>query len=217
MKAICVDDVRLAVEYTVNQCKQLEQIDEVRGFIRASDALKWAETHAVDLAILDINMPDMNGIQLAAEIKRLCPQAAILFLTAYREYALDAYSVHPAGYLLKPVSLETLAREAAYVFTEKKPVQPVRIQIQTFGNFDVFVDGRPVHFKLTKSKELLAYLVDKQGSGVTRREIFSVLWEDKDYDRKMQKQLDVYIRSLRDTLLEYGIPVSWKSRAERFE
>ncbi len=205
MKAICVDDVQLAVEYTVNQCRQLDRIDEVKGFIRASDALKWLETHAVDLAILDIHMPDMDGIRLAAEIKRLWPRAAILFLTAYREYALDAYSVHPAGYLLKPVSLETLARETAYVFSEKNPARPAHIQIQTFGNFDVFADGKPVHFKLTKSKELLAYLVDKQGSGVTRREIFSVLWEDMAYDRKMQKQLDVYIRSLRDTLREYGI------------
>lgn len=138
MKVICVDDVQLAVEYTVNQCKQLEQIDEVKGFIRAADALKWLETHAVDLAILDINLPDMDGIHLAAEIKRLCPQASILFLTAYPEYALDAYSVHPAGYLLKPVSLETLAREAAYVFSEKsrrgpRPSRSRRSAILTYS------------------------------------------------------------------------------------
>ena len=67
------------------------------------------------------------------------------------------------------------------------------------------MDDRPVSFKLAKAKEILAYLVDKQGSGVTRTELFAAVWEDSLYDRKMQKQLDVYIRSLRETLQEYGI------------
>ena len=67
------------------------------------------------------------------------------------------------------------------------------------------MDDRPISFKLAKAKEILAYLVDKQGSGVTRAEIFAAIWEDIQYDRRMQKQLDVYIRSLRDTLREYGI------------
>ena len=79
------------------------------------------------------------------------------------------------------------------------------IIIKTFGMFDVYVDDRPVSFKLSKAKEILAYLVDKQGVGVTRSEIFATVWEDQPYDRRMQKQLDVYIRSLRDTLREYGI------------
>ena len=83
---------------------------------------------------------------------------------------------------------------------------PAHIQVKTFGAFDVYVDDRRVSFKLAKAKELLAYLVDKQGSGVTRAELFAAVWEDGLYDRRMQKQLDVYIRSLRETLQEYGIP-----------
>jgi len=68
------------------------------------------------------------------------------------------------------------------------------------------VDDRLVSFRLAKSKEILAYLVDRQGSGVTRAELFAAVWEKGLYDRRMQKQLDVYIRSLRETLQEYGIP-----------
>ena len=60
-------------------------------------------------------------------------------------------------------------------------------------------------FKLAKAKEILAYLVDKQGSGVTRAEVFAAVWEDRQYDRRMQKQMDTYVRSLRETLQEYGI------------
>ena len=65
-------------------------------------------------------------------------------------------------------------------------------------------ENRPVSFRLSKAKEILAYLVDRQGVGVTRSEVFATVWEDQPYDRRMQKQLDVYIRSLRDTLREFG-------------
>ena len=205
MKVICVDDEPLAVEYTLSQCARLNEIDEARGFTDARQALDWLRSHPADAALLDINMPEMDGITLAARIKELRPQTAILFLTAYREYAYDAYSVHPAGYLLKPVPLETLAAELRYICGEKPVSSPAHIRIKTFGSFDVYVDGRPVSFRLAKSKELLAYLVDKQGSGVSRAELFAAVWEDRLYDRKQQKQFDVYIRSLRETLREYGI------------
>ena len=206
MKIICVDDEPLAVEYTIGQCKLLPNVGEVKGFTDACDALNDLKDHPADIALLDINMPGMDGITLAARIKDLRPETAVIFLTAYKKYAFDAYSVHPAGYLLKPVSKETLAAEVDHIFKGARQSPGAHIQIHTFGFFDVYVDGRPVSFKLAKAKEILAYLVDKQGSGVTRAELFAAVWEDRLYDRKMQKQLDVYIRSLRETLKEYGIP-----------
>ena len=206
MKVICVDDEPLAVEYTLGQCAFLPWIDEAKGFTEAQSALDWLRDHSADLAILDINMPKIDGITLAARIKQLRPETAVLFLTAYKEYAFDAYAVHPTGYLLKPVSREKLAEEVRYACAAAVQASQAHVRIKTFGTFDVYVDGRPVSFKLAKSKEILAYLVDKQGSGVTRAELFAAVWEDRLYDRKMQKQLDTYIRSLRETLQEYGIP-----------
>lgn len=206
MKVICVDDEALAVEYTLGQCEHLPEIDEAKGFTEAQSALDWLRDHSADLAILDINMPEIDGITLAARIKQVRPETAILFLTAYKEYAFDAYAVHPAGYLLKPVSQEKLAEEVRYACGGTSQSAHAHIHIKTFGTFDVYVDDRPVIFKLAKAKELLACLVDKQGSGVTRAELFAAVWEDSLYDRRMQKQLDVYIRSLRETLQEYGIP-----------
>ena len=205
MRAICVDDEPLAVEYTLDQCALLPEIDAARGFTDARAALDWLRGHPAEIALLDINMPEIDGITLAARIKELSPRTAILFLTAYKEYAFDAFAVHPAGYLLKPVPLEKLAAEVRRVCGEQQPSAPAHIRVKTFGNFDVYVDGRPISFKLSKSKEILAYLVDKQGSGVSRGELFAAVWEDRLYDRKQRKQFDVYIRSLRETLREYGI------------
>ncbi|MBQ6163925.1 MAG: response regulator [Clostridia bacterium] len=206
MNVICVDDEPLAVEYTADQCRLVPGVEDVKGFTKAQSALEWIAGNPTDIALLDINMPETDGITLAARIKEASPQTAILFLTAYKEYALDAYAVHPSGYLLKPVSQEKLASEIAYAGASKHLSAPAHIRIKTFGYFDVYVDGRPIRFRLSKAKEILAYLVDQQGAGVTRAELFAAVWEDRLYDRKMQKQVDVYIRSLRETLREYGVP-----------
>lgn len=205
MKAICVDDELYAMQYTVRQCEQIKQIEEMRGFIRPREALDYLKDHPVDLAILDINMPDMDGIALAIRIKQMHPQTAVFFLTAYKEYAFDAFAVHPTGYLLKPVSLEKLKAEICYAFTDAKAASPSRVQIRTFGEFDLLVDGNPVSFPRAKSKELLAYLIDRQGGSVTRASAFAVLFEDELYTRQRQKYMDVIIRSLRTTLDEFGV------------
>lgn len=206
MTILCVDDEKLLLEDTVSMCRELPQIGDVQGFSRAKDALAWIREHPADVALLDINMPDMSGLALAAEIKRIRPATAIIFLTGYSEYALQAYQVRAIGYLVKPVNREQLAAEVAYATEGKWPQPTPHVEARTFGNFDLFVDGRIVRFKQAKCKELLAYLIDRQGGDVTRPEAFAILWGDRAYDRSMQKQLDVIIRSLKKTLEEYGIP-----------
>lgn len=204
MRVICVDDEYLIVAEVTAQCKKLAPVEEVLGFTEAGEALAYCRDHRVDLALLDIDMPGMDGIELAAAIRKLHPDTAIVFLTAYSQFALKAFSVHASGYLLKPVEPDQLAEEIAYASQRKgrKPMAPV--EVKTFGGFDLFVDGEQVAFRKAKSKELLALLVDKQGSSVTRAEAFAILWEDRKYDRSMQKQLDVIIRTLRDTLVACG-------------
>ena len=205
MKAICVDDERLLVEELAAMCMELPEISEVKSFVWASDALDWLENNSVDLALLDIDMPEINGIQLAAKIKSKWPETAIVFITGYSQYAVDAFAVRAVGYLMKPVSKEALAADVSYALSGRQKRLTGHIIVRTFGSFDIFVDDKPVRFKMAKCKELLAYLVDRQGSSVTRAELSSVIWEDRIYDRRQQKHLDTYIRVLRQTLKEYGI------------
>ena len=205
MRVICVDDERLIMEHTVSMCRELPQIDEVQGFVRCKDALEYLSKHTVALCLLDIDMPDMNGIQLAARIKQVQPEAAILFLTGYSQYAVDAFRVHASGYLLKPVSKDRLFEEVAYVLSGRKEISTSHIRVQTFGDFDIYVDGRLIGFNRSRAKELLAYLIDRRGSAVSRGEAFAALYGDTLYDRSMQKQFDVIIRSLKETLEAYEI------------
>lgn len=207
MRVICVDDERILMEDTAAMCRELPEVSDVIGFTRAQDALDWFKDNHAELALLDIDMPNMNGIELALRIKELSPDTAIIFLTGYSRYAIDAFAVRAAGYLLKPVSKEVLAKDIAYVSSlrDRSLGSKKQVTVKTFGAFDVFVDDQPVRFRMAKCKEILAYLVDRQGGTVTRPQIASILWEDRPYDRKLQKQLDVYVRSMRDTLKEYGI------------
>ncbi|MBQ3921086.1 MAG: response regulator, partial [Firmicutes bacterium] len=208
MNLICVDDEALVLQYTVDICREILPCDTgVFGFLRAAEALDWVASNRVDIALLDIDMPGMSGLALAARIKDISPDTAMIFVTGYAEYAVEAFSMHVAGYLLKPVSKDKLAQEIDYALENHVSTGSggAHISAVCFGNFDLFVDGNAVAFTRSKAKELFAYLIDRQGSSITRAEAAAVLWEDSFYDRSMQKQLDVVIRSLRETLGTYGI------------
>ncbi|MCR4725406.1 MAG: response regulator [Clostridia bacterium] len=205
MNVICVDDEELVLQLTVSLCRDIPEVSEIEGFSYVQDALDWLSGHRADAALLDIDMPEMNGLQLAAKIKEIQPDVSVIFLTGYPQYAVDAFAMHASGYLMKPVTKDQLREELLYAGSLRKPEDPAHVQAVTFGNFDLLVDGRPITFSRSKSKELLAYLIDRQGSSVSRSEAFAALWEDSLYDRSMQKQLDVVLRSLRTTLEENGV------------
>ena len=156
------------------------------------------------------NLTDANvETALKERLRELQPGAEIVFVTGHAEHAVEAWAVHARGYVLKPVTPERLREEVKYVLSLRPGMTPGRpsahIEVKTFGSFDVLVDGEPVHFRRAKAKELLAYLVEKQGQSITREKAFLALWEGRPYDRPGQKQLDVILRSLRGTLDEYGI------------
>lgn len=207
MRAICVDDEASTLNFTVSRCRELAQMDAAEGFTRGREALEWLKDHPVDIAFLDIHMPDMDGIALAARIREMYPNTAIVFLTAHKQFAYDAMSVRPSGYLLKPLTREALTEEVEYALTGRSewPNRGARIVVKTFGHFDVFIDGKILTFSRSRSKEVLAYLVDHQGSSVRRAEIFGALWNGESYGHSQQKYLDVIIRSLRDTLKRAGV------------
>jgi len=205
MRVLCVDDALPIMEDIVSMCKKLPQVTEVTGFFRPREAAQWLETHPVDLALLDIDMPEISGLMLAETVKRRCPDAAVVFLTAFPQYAVQAFRLRATGYLLKPVGLEELKDEVAYANSRKLERRSGHIVVQTFGNFEVFVNGETLVFHRQKAKELLAFLVDRSGKGVNRPGIFAALWEEGLYDYSKQKYLDVIIRSLRETLKEAGI------------
>ena len=92
------------------------------------------------MAFLDIEMSGMTGLELTVRLRENDPDIRIVFVTAYSQYAVEAFGVHATGYLLKPVDREALQRELTFIYEKEEPKK--RIRVQTFGGFDVFVaDG----------------------------------------------------------------------------
>ncbi|MBO6229496.1 MAG: response regulator [Ruminiclostridium sp.] len=204
INVMCVDDAPLVLDQTVSLCGEIDGIAEAKGFTNCGAALEYIGKNTVDIAVLDINMPDMNGIELAVRIKDKSPDTSIIFLTAYSEYAVEAFRLHASGYIMKPIDKETLAAEIKYALVNHPLYMYSRITVQTFGDFEVRVDGEILVFIKSKSKELLAYLIEKHGRSVSRLQAFMALYENREYDRSMQKQFDNVIRNLRNVLKEHG-------------
>ena len=111
----------------------------------------------------------MNGLALTRMIQKLQPRCNIIVVTEHPEYALEALQIFVSGFLLKPAN-EADVRNVLEHLRYPPENAPVGIKIQCFGNFEIFVGGRALAFKRSKSKELLAYLVDRNGATCTNGE-----------------------------------------------
>lgn len=189
MIAIAIDDEQLMLYALLKAIKASADIKEVEGFTNCDEALDWLEINSPDVAFLDINMRVMNGIALAEKITALHPDCKIVFCTGYEEYAVSAFRIHASGYLLKPISAEDVQKEIDVI--KGKNAEKGVLIAKCFGNFDVSCNGKKLTFKRTKSKEMLAYLIDRNGADVSSKEIAAVLWEDgtKENNRNYFHQL----------------------------
>lgn len=176
MRFLAVDDEPLILSGLVCALHEARPQAEILSFQWPDEALKAAKKQPADVAFLDIQMGGMSGLQLAARLKKIKPDIHIVFVTGYSQYAVDAFAMHATGYLLKPVEKKDVERELTFIYGE--PRRKKRIQIKTFGGFDLYVNGQPVRFDRTKAKELLAYLVDRRGLSVTTGEVCAALFED---------------------------------------
>ena len=181
MKIIAVDDEVLALNSLSDAIKKVKPDAEVYLYRDPAQALQSLESGFVkpDVIFSDIQMFDMTGIQFAHRVKVLYPHTNIVFVTGYSEYTMDAIRLHASGYLLKPVDEEQLREQfnnLLYPTSGKGNGQ--KFYAQTFGNFEFYCNGLPVHFVRAKAKELLAYLIDKNGAACTRSELLVNVFND---------------------------------------
>ena len=205
MRAVCVDGDERDLAHVAALCREQRSIGDVIGFRDAGETLEWFKMNRADLVLLEIELPGMNGLELAGKLRERFPSLAIVFVTTEPRYAMEAYSVHPFGYLLKPLDGAALEKQINDLLRSRFNTDIPHISAFTFGNFELMVDGRAVHFERVKSKELLALLIDRRGGGVSRREAFMEMFEDRDYDVRSQRYFNVIISSLRDSLKSAGI------------
>ena len=203
MNILAADDEQRALNVLVGSIKETVPTAKVHGFRNPLDALECMKETKCEVAFLDIEMRGMNGIVLARKLKEIHPKVNIVFVTGYSQYANEAFDLHASGYVYKPVTANKVVNEMENL---RNPIKwkDTGIYAKTFGKFELIVNGESVSFGRAKSKEMLAYLVDKQGQSATRKELAEVLLERDDYSRMTQNYLSKIVKELVTVLERVG-------------
>lgn len=199
MKILLVDDEKLQLIRLLNTVKKVLPDSEILSYTNPVLAFKENENNLIDIAFLDIEMPEINGIQLAKKLKKINPKINVIFVTAYDNYALDAYKLHASGYVTKPVNEKKVKDELEGLRYDVELKPSKKLQVKCFGNFEVFYNGVPLKFARSKSKELFAYLIDREGAAINVNELNAVLWEDDDhksYFRNLVSDITATLKSV---------------------
>ena len=103
INCVIIDDEPLAAELLLSYAKRISYLNVKGTFNSAIAAMRELREHPVDLIFLDIQMPELSGLEFA---RILPPQTRIIFTTAFNQYAIDGYKVNAMDYLLKPISYD---------------------------------------------------------------------------------------------------------------
>lgn len=180
MLYLAVDDENLQLNKLVDALKEADPKCEILSFNNPLTAYEAVKRVKIDAAFLDIEMGGMNGVELGKRLKSLNPSINIIFVTGYDQYALDAYSMHASGYLTKPVSVERIKNELSNL---RYPM-PIsndsnKLRVQCFGYFEAFYNNEPIKFARSKTKEMLAFLIDRRGAMVSVKELSEALFGEE--------------------------------------
>jgi len=192
MRAIIVDDEPIMIRRFIRLSEGIPELRIVGQFQSAEEAMRYAREKPIELAFLDIAMPITNGVELAKQLRTLRPDVLIVFISAYDEYLREFNEIGGDYYIIKPYDRETIemAMERIRLLGQR---QQKPLYIQMFGHFAVLKDGKPIQL-VGKAKEILALVATRRGKGISNEEIFSTLWEEREYSNA---NMCVYYNALR--------------------
>ncbi len=136
LKCIVVDDEPLAIQLLSDYIEKTEALELVNTFSNPIEALQFIQENLVDLIFLDVQMPELTGIQF---MKILNQKYEIILTTAYEQYAIDGFDHNAVDYLLKPISYERFFKAIQKVLDRLKTEEPVNQQVSTPQESYIFV------------------------------------------------------------------------------
>ncbi len=212
IKILVVDDEWIALDILEILLGEIEGVALVGKCVQVKEALDTAAAHQPDLIFLDIEMPGMNGLAAFERLRELCPEAEIVFVTAYQQYAVTAFDLSAMDYLLKPVSRERLARTVERYKARRGPgasaaaaglSEEPGLRVKVLGSLEVYGEsGSLLAWRTKKTRELFAFLLHQKGPAYRDR-ILDSLWPEHDLE-KAQTLFHTSLYQLRHTLKQGG-------------
>ncbi len=196
MKILAVDTDSASLKKLGKMISKAAPEAEVFSLDSSPLALAKAREEEMDVAFIEVNMPELSGLDLGEYLKELNPYVNLIFYTENTDCAYDAMKLHASGFIRKPGSESEVKNELENLRFSEMRKKYKRLFAQTFGNFELFVDGKPVEFKYSRTKEMVALLINNKGAQTTNGEIIASLWED---DGDSEKKLS-YLCNLRQDL-----------------
>ncbi|MBP1996022.1 response regulator [Paenibacillus eucommiae] len=214
IRALLIDDERLALLQLEKMLKELTSIEIVATYTEPALAVQAASDLNPDVIFLDINMPEMNGLQTAEMIQDVCPAADIVFVTGYDVYALEAFELNALDYVLKPVHrnrlMKTVQRlEERTPRASEKPPQVAEVVVRCFQSLRFERGGEPLQslrWRTTKAQEVFAYLLHHRNRFVSKDTLIDMLWTDFDL-KKASTHLYTTIYQVRQCLKQADIAI----------
>lgn len=169
LKCLLLDDELPGLTYLKMLCEQLPELEVVKAFNNPELFLQECSRYEFDLCILDIEMPGIDGLSVARELK----DVPVIFTTAYTEYAIDAFDVHAVDYLRKPVKLDRLkiaVQKVAERMRTDVPEKKFLLLNTDKGKARIYIDQLAyICTSETDSRDKTAFMQD--GNSVTLKNI----------------------------------------------
>lgn len=182
----------------------IREVNVVGSFGNSEKALEYVEENIVEFALLNPEMPVMDGLDLGRGLREACPGIVLIYITENNGRLADILKMKADYCIIKPYSREDIedaaGRARLLAVRQKKPVT-----VKMFGRFDVFINKKVLYFKNAKSKELLALCMDRCGGSVSMEEAVDKLWPERAYDEKVKRLYRKAVMNLQGTLREKGI------------
>lgn len=209
ISAVIIDDERHAIKEIEFYLKMYPEISVLASFVNPLEALKKLPELKPQLVFLDIQMPQLMGIDVGSRILDIDPDIEIVFVTAYDQYAMEAFELNAIAYILKPIGQERFENAMRKVIKRIQKTTPVKsnkcLKIQCFGTFEIaWEHEEPLKWRSEKTREVFAYLLMNAGIVVTRDQIIEAVFWDIEMDKAI-KQLHNAIYYIRKSLQEYGV------------
>jgi len=223
MRVMIVDDERLALQSMMKHLKELGAFNITGVFQNPREAMDWVMRDAVDIAFLDIEMPEMSGMVLAERLMEIRPSIEIVFVTAYSHYAIDAFEINALDYLMKPVQRSRLEKtvrrlqERTHVEREAKKPEP-QAMLGCLLNLHYRNDAQDIQtfqWRTTKAQELFAYLIHYRGHTVHKENILEWIWPEYELE-KSTAHLHTTIYQIRRVIKQLGLDIQVKYQDEGY-
>lgn len=210
MKVILIDDEQLALDLLERHLNKIGDFTIVGKYTNPLIGLECIIEDDVDIVFLDINMPEVNGLEVAEKIQNEKPNIPIVFITAYDEYAVTAFELNALDYLIKPIRIDRLQktvdriRNTLHISARKRP--HVQLYINICGQLLIGETKevlQSISWRTAKAKELFLYLLHHENQLINKSLLAELLWPDLDPDKSFS-QLYTTVYHVRNKLRDFN-------------